>query len=70
MGCRLREDQTVSPAPEALATCGLFADPAVAAGMVLWSWIQEKDMGRKKKKIPCDFPDGSCKELVRHMLGS
>lgn len=24
----------------------------------------------KKKQIPCDFPDGSCKELVRHMLGS
>lgn len=36
-GRRLGEDQTVSPAPEALATCGLFADPAGAADVVLWS---------------------------------
>ena len=40
-GCRLGEDQTISRASEAPATCGLSADLGEAAGMMLWREIRE-----------------------------
>lgn len=67
LGCSLGEDQTFSRAPKALATCGFSADPAGAAGGMLWG--VDSGVGHEKK-IPCDFPGGSLKELVRRMLGT